>query len=51
MITQSHEKLASFRGQFFINRTDEKNRPGIDCIGFVHMHKIEFKRKIYGLVL
>ncbi len=26
--------LASFPGQFFINRTDEKNRPGIDCIDF-----------------
>ncbi len=26
--------LALFPGQFIINRMDEKNRPGIDCIRF-----------------
>ncbi len=32
--------LASSPGQFFINRTDEKIRPGIDCRFYVCMRGI-----------
>ena len=37
---RAYVKLVSFPDQFFLNRMDVKNRPGIDCIDFVRMHQI-----------
>ena len=40
--------IASFLGQFFINRKDEKTKPGVDCKVIVCMRQIFLKRKLWG---